>query len=153
MVNTSRKIVRHKDSLTTATTTIEAPVIAETTVSIPVETTVSAPPIETTTLQIGDIVSPILPENVIPTVVILEPASVTTESPLEEKPLEHTPSPIIPPIPEYSEEELQKSAEHLKKPEDRIPEVVKVKEVVVRPSPPKRRDLYPPIPLKFWERA
>ncbi len=88
--------------------------------------------------------------NLVPATV-LGPAIVVPAEP-EEVVIEHV-EPAIK-IPEFTEEELAKSAEHLKPKEEVVDEPPKevVKEI---PKIPKivnaKREVFPPIPFEFWK--
>lgn len=157
MVSTSRKIIR-RDSLSTIAP-IPAPTVEETPQAVAIEPeTVATVPVEESLLETVSAIPPEIEDVAeLSPITILEPASPSID--IEQTPSiiidpEHTPSVNIPPIPEYTEAELVANAEHLK-PVSEQPVTVSIPEpeieTVMEMPQNIKRDLYPPIPLRFWE--
>jgi hypothetical protein len=159
MANTSRKIVRHTADNQQPTPVVEPPAVPV------IETTVSPPlPEQPIAEVVAETPAPepiptITPANNLVPATVLVAATVNTSTP---PPTPEVPEVVKPPeskvvVPEFTEEDLKQTAESLKKKEEPIVTEVKPEEPIKTPPIIKRsvkkEGLFPPIPLKFWERA
>ena len=157
MPSTPRKIVRHNDNPQVVPTVVPIPVVEETPPSPPLPAPSPFTPGDAT------IETP-APEPIPPSssedVIILTPATVITPNPTIDVAASISETPPAPPkieVPDISPTELHNIGESLK-PKEEPPKEPEVK-TEVKPTelkPPKlhkKEDFYPPIPLKFWERA